>query len=497
MREIKTVQYNSEEYTDQNVLYKNRLIDPVTLSNGLTYLYGKDSDMLTLMSLTEGQKGFTSIVPKLVNDSQYVWNVMGRMKHTSKVVGLANASNTKPGLGGSVFEVDFEDDWFKRFYTITSPDKEFTCRIQGNPTQLASNKFRVRLILLTGNSSSYVTLDNFNGGKAWVMGAPLIAASKSDGTTSNSMSPGKWTNQFGLYRFGKQIAGNIANKVVNIELDTVTESGEKGTMSAWMPFEMKLFEIDRRILLEEELWNSRYNRDANGVIFNKDEQTGEPLPRGAGIKDILYTTGQFETYGKLTLSKIDSIINKIYSNRVDDTPMELVLVGGKGAAREFNNAVKEAARGNSYYEKLGIEEITSGKDGFLSYGKYFNQYKTIDGHIITFKPSRLFDVGLYAELDRANGNMYQGLPHSSYDLFLLDFSITNGGERNIQLVAEKGREIITGIYKGMSPLPGAWGALASDKLISTKIDEASYEVIVSQGINMSNYMTSYWLKFVA
>jgi hypothetical protein len=479
-------------------LYKNRLIDPISLDNGLTYLWGKDSDMLTLMSLTSGQKGgMVSVAPKVLNDSQYTWNVMGRMKHTSKVVGLANGSNTKPGLQGSTFEVDFEDDWFKRFYSITSPDKNFTCRIQGNATRLASNKYRVRLILLTGNSSEYVTLDNFLAGKSWVMGAPSVAASRSDGTVSNSMSPGKWTNQFGLYRFGKQISGNVANKVVNIEFDTLSEDGSKGTTNMWMPFEMKLFEIDRKILLEEELWNSRYNRDANGVIFNKDEQTGEPLPRGAGVKDILYTTGQYETYGKLTLSKLDSMINRIYSNRVDDTPMELVLIGGKGAAREFNRAIKEDARGNSYYESLGAEEVMSGKDGFLSYGKYFNQYKTIDGHIITFKPSKTFDVGLYAELDRANGNMHDGLPHTSYDLFLLDFSMTNSGERNIELVAEKGREIHTGVYKGMTPLPESWGAIGSDKLLSSKIDEASYEVMVSQGINMRNYTTSYWMKFVA
>jgi hypothetical protein len=137
----------------------------------------------------------------------------------------------------------------------------------------------------------------------------------------------------------------------------------------------------------------------------------------------------------------------------------------------------------------------SGKDGYLSYGKYFNQYKTVDGHILTMKRASIFDNGLQAELDKANGKMYLGYPESSYDIIILDQSMTDGGERNIQLVAEKGREILTGVYKGLTPLPGSWGAIGDGKLLSSKKDEASYEVFVSQGLTMRNYTTSYYMKF--
>jgi hypothetical protein len=493
MREIQTTVFNSERFTDENVLYKNRLIDPVTLSRGLTYLYGKDSEMFPLLSLTDGQKGLTSVKPTKMNDTQYTWNVMGRMKHTSRVIGLANASNTKPGLGFTSFEVDFEDDWLLKFYTVTSPDKQHNCRVQGNPQRLGAKQFRYKFIVLTGDSTESVSLDNFMNGVSWVMGAPVVSQSKSDGTTSNSMAPGKWTNQFGLYRFGKKISGNVANKVVNIEFDT--EGGGKTNM--WMPFEMKLWEIDRRLMLEEKLWNSKYNRDSNGNISNKDDENGEPLPEGAGIKDILYTTGQYDTYSTLTVSKLDQIVNKIFANRVDsNNPMELVLYTGSGGIRMFNEALKNDAHSRGFYEKLGQEEIMSGKDGWLSYGKYFNQYKTIDGHIITIKRANIFDNGTYAEMDKANGRMFKGWPDESYNFFLLDHSRTDSSERNIQLVAEEGREIITGVYKGLTNLPGAWGAIGADKVLSTTKDVASYEVIVSQGIAMRNYTTSMWLNFV-
>ena len=492
MRELYSTAYNSERFTDENVLYKNDLIDSPTLSRGLTYLYGKDSNMFPLLSLTEGQNGLLSMKPKELNDTQYTWNVMGRMKHTSRVVGLANPNNAKPGLGFTPFDVYFEDDWFLKFYGATTPDKQHNVRIQGSPTKIGEKKFKVTFALNTSNPEEYVSLDNFIGNVAWVMTAPSVGASHSDGTSSNSMAPGKWSNQFGFLRFSKQIAGNIANKVTNIEFDL--EGG--GTTNMWMPWEMRQFEIDRRLMLEEELWNGKYNRDKYGQIHLKDSESGEVIPKGAGVKEILKTTGQYDTYGTLTLKKIDSIITNLFSNRVDNTPMELVFYTGTGGMRAFNEAIKVDARTNQYYYKLSEAEIMSGKDGYLSYGKYFMQYKTIDGYIITMKHANIFDKGLYAELDRANGNMYNGLPAESYNMVLLDMSTNDDGERNVQLVGEKGREVVTGIYKGMSPLPGAWGAIDNGKLLSTKKDEASYEVFVSQGITLKNYTTSYFLEFV-
>ena len=48
MREIQAVSYNSTVYSDENLLYSNSLIEPTSLNNSLTYLYGKDSDMFPL-----------------------------------------------------------------------------------------------------------------------------------------------------------------------------------------------------------------------------------------------------------------------------------------------------------------------------------------------------------------------------------------------------------------------------------------------------------------
>lgn len=497
MRELYTTQYHSDTFTDENLLYKGKLMSPDRLNRGLTWMYGKDSDAYPLLYLTEGQGNFKRITKKALNDTQYEWDVFGRMKVTSKVLGLVNSSNTYPGINFTPFEVDFEDNWLIPQHAVFTPDGEFQVRVEKEPTMISPNRYRYTFTILTGDNTKYVTLDNFIEGNSWALSAPATTASKSDGTRSNEMTPGKWTNQFGFHRFSKVIAGNITNKVVVIEFDT--EGG--GKTNYWLPFSMKQFEMSRKLMVETDLWHSEYNRDANGVIHNKDWENGEPVPKGAGVYEILDSVGNHDTYSILTLDKFDSVLNRIYSNRIGDTPTEIVLYTGAGGIRMFDAALRAASVENLYFQKVG-EETVSGKGGYLEYGKYFNTYKTIDNKIITVINSDFFNQGIRARQDREQGRMYNGFPHYSYNMVFLDHSMNDSGERNIQIVYEDGREFMTGVYRGMTNLPGEWGAMQAKgsnepMLLSTRKDLAAYEVFQSIGISISNPTTSFWLEFAA
>lgn len=489
MREISQTIYNTDSHVDENTLYKMMLTEPVLLSKNITYLYGKDSDMFPLLSNTEGL-GFTKSV-KPLRDTQYEWPVMGRMKHTDIVCGLVNNALTTPGIANTPFEVIFQTNRFIGQFGVMSPDKQHLLRVQGEPTQIGVNKWKYTLVIVGSDAAEFVSLDNFTDGKVWVMTAPSVAAQLSDGNRSNRMAPGKMTNQFGFLRFTQNIAGNIANKVVVYEFDT--EGGGKTSM--WMPFEMKMFELDRRLMLETDLWISKYNRDSNGVVTTKDEITGLPVPRGAGIFEILDLSGNHDTYAapNLTITKITNTVTSVFGNRVDKTPMEIVLYTGAGGLRSFNNALMADANSRNYFVSLG-DKIVGGDGRYMTYGNYFTQYRTIDGHLVTVRESQFFNHGLLAEMDRANGNMIDGLPAFSYNMCFLDHSMDDSGERNIQLVAEEGREIMTGVYKGMTNLPAVWNAAVSGNLLSDTRDKASYEVLMSQGVNMKNNTTSFWLE---
>lgn len=485
MRELGVVQYSKDTHSSANMLLNFGLMDEVQLNKNLTYMWGKDSDLFPLLTLTEGMNATTTKKGLNGGDSQYKWPVASRMRHVAQVVRVLTAGTV--GLNYATFEVEFSDNWFIYQHGAITPDGEHMVRIQGEGVKTPRGTYVYRMQLSGGRASEFIPAANFESGKYWASAAPAVAASKSDGNRSNSMGITEATNQFGYYRFSKQITGNVANKVVNVEFDL--EDG--GTTNYFIPYEMKLFEVDRKLMLEEELWFSEYNRDKNGVIHLLDPKSGEPIPRGAGIRDILRSVNNYDTYSKLTLPKLDNIFTRLYSNRVDDTPTEIVLYCGDGFFREFNAAIESDAYGKQMFNKLGEEAIRSGGD-YLSYGRYFNQYKTIDNRLVTVKPVKLFNHGVRAEMDRKNGNMYKGLPVSSYTGVFLDHSKTNGGDRNIKLVYEEGRENQIGVYKGMTKIPGVWG-LVDDIRIDTKVDEASYEVFTSQGINIDNPTTSFWL----
>ena len=220
-------------------------------------------------------------------------------------------------------------------------------------------------------------------------------------------------------------------------------------------------------MLEEDLWFSEYNRDVNGIIHLTDEKTGEAIPRGAGVRDILRAVGNYETYGPiLTLSRLDRIIHRIFDSRIDTIVKEIVLYCGKGFSYMFNDAIYRDARFKNYFVTLGANEIESA-GGWMSYGKYFNKYKLINGQTLTIKVVDIFDNGIRARRDREAGRTYNGLPLTSYT---------------------------AGVYLGMADVPDSWRAAKTNQL-SDRQDIASYEVLGSQGINIKNPTTSFWLDF--
>lgn len=484
-RIIRNQAFDSSEYTDVNFLYSNQLVDVPTISKNMTYVHGKDSNAFPLTYTTEGQNALSKVTSKKLNDTQYTWDIMGRLRLTSKVVGVVGSTGiTSYGVGFTPFEVEFEDGWFIKDYGATSPDGEHQVRIQGKGSKPNS----YMMIITSGNIEEGIPASNFVAGKSWVMGAPAVSLSKSDGNRTNRQTPGKLTNQYGLYRYSMNIAGNVSNKatVYQFELDG------GGTTDMWIPEEMRQFDYDRRILNESELWYSKYNRDEFGNVTTIDDETGEVVPKGAGVKEMLTEAGNHSTYTTLTLDKLEGTINRIFSNYLGDQEPEIVLYTGDGGIREFNNAIKNTAQGNSYYEKLGAEEIRE-RGGFLEYGKYFKSYRTIDDKVLTVVNTSLFNHGPRAQMDKANGELINGFSKESYNMVYLDHSQDDKGERNIQMITEDGREYIANIYKGMANLPPMWGAV-SGNLIATRKDIASYEVMESKGINMRNATTSFWLE---
>ena len=488
MRIIRNQTFDTSKYLDENFLYSNKLVDIPTISRKITYLYGKDTDMFPLSFLTEGQNRITKKTFKS-KDTQYTWAVMGHMTFINKMVRISNVAMVEPGKGFTYFKAIFETDIFPKDFGAVSPDHKHLVHITGEPTRLGDKEFEYEFQIVGSNYDEYVNLGNFSSGAAWVMSTPTVPMSKSTGNRSHRTLPGKMTNQLSLHRHTLDIAGNFANKATIYEFDL--KGG--GTTNMWIPEEMNQFDFQRRVLDEDDLWYSVYNRDSNGNVTLTDRDTKQPIPKGAGVKQFIQSAGNHQYYTTLTLDLLEGMINKIHSNRTDGGVAEIVIYGGAGAKRMFQRAIKDVAVNSQYYQELGAQEI---KDigGSMRFGSYFTSYKTIDGKIITFVESGIFNKGPRAEQDKANGRMIAGFPVESYNMVFLDHGIDQtSGEANIQMVKEEGRELLTGIYKGLTPLPKEWGSVYSD-FLSTDRDEASYEMMYSNGIAIKNATTSFWFE---
>lgn len=484
MRVLETGRYDDRGYSNEESIANLMLQSPVEINAFLTYNYGLDDDRFPLTFMTEGQgaKGTDTVATV-----QWTWKTMGRMKFIDYVT-YFNTANTKPGLGGTEFEVHFATHWFIEQYGVIAPDGT-QYRIQKD---LGESAYGYGYIFAPVNPdpTAYCDLDNLTKGTYWSLAAPTVSESYSKGNRSNTMGPGKMTSQLEFFRFSKEVAGNISNVVTKYQFQQ-GESG--GTTNLWISEEMRQFGLNMRIMNEERLWLSTYNRLPDGTIKLKDHNNGKPIPRTAGMLEICRESN-YDTYGEfLTLTKLERTVGDVLNKDTDDGTMEIALMAGKGFIQDFQYAIENEAMSKGFITPLGEKKIMDNGNG-LAYGKYFNKYITPDGHIITVKHCSFFDKGTIAEAAKANGQIHPrtGLPITSHQACFIDFS-TYKGERNVRIVRQKGQEYIAKVVEGMTPIPASWGVATSNRA-ATEIDMSSYQIKGTMGLQVNNTTKMFMLQ---
>lgn len=487
LREVSRGNYDDRGYSNEETIAHLMLSKPAEINNVLTYTYGMDDDRFPLSFLTEGQ-GTAGVVD--IDTMQWTWKTMGRMKFNDYVL-YFNTANTTPGKGGAMFDVEFKTHWLIEQYGLIAPDGQTQVRIMKDLGEGPHGGYLYRLKLTSPDPNAYVDLENLQPGKYWSMTAPTISQSYSKGNRSNVMGPGKMTSQLEVHRFSKEIAGNISNTIVTYEFKT--KSG--GTTNLWINEEMRQFDIQNRIMQEERLWLAEYNRNENGEVLLIDPDNGQPILHTSGMMEICRESN-YDTYGEvLTLNKIERTVGDVLNKDTDTGAMEVVLFAGKGFSQDFDMAIRNDARSEGFATPLG-DKMIEDFEGGLSYGKYFRRYKTIDGHIITVKHLPFLDQGTIAENAKSNGMIHPrtGLPITSHQAFLIDMSTYNG-VRNVRKVRQKGQIYITGVLKGLTPIPASWGSVPTNS-ISTEIDMSRYEVKSTIGLQVNNATKMFQLKCV-
>lgn len=476
MREISRGRYDDRGYSNEESIAYLQLTKPVEINAFLTYNYGMDDDRFPLTFMTEGQ-GRNGVVD--IDTVQWTWPVMGRMKFTDMLTHCEIVTG-KTGINGQEFEVHFATHWFIEQYGLILPDGKTAVRIQKDLGESAYG-YAYLVKLTTPNPEAFVADELLTPGLYWSMTAPTVSESYSKGNRSNTMSPGKMTSQLEFHRYSKEIAGNLANTVCKYEFKD--ESGR--TSNLWINEEMRQFNLTMRVMNEERLWVSEYNRNANGEVALKDRDNGKPIPHTAGMLEICRESN-YDTYGEyLTLSKIKRTVGDVLTRDTDDGHMDIVLMGGKGFLEDFDEAMKMDAKENGFLTPLGEKEIQGSGYG-LEYGAYFRKYKTVDGHTITAKHAAYFDKGTVAEAQKQNGYIHprSGYPMSSHRACFIDFSNYEGNQ-NVRMVRQKNQIYKAKVLKGLTDVPASWGVPDSN-YIATEIDMSRFEIKTSFGLQVNN-----------
>lgn len=486
MRVISTGNYEDRGYSNEESIAYLQLQKPVEINSFLTYNYGLDDDRFPLSFMTEGQ-GAGGVVD--IDTVQWTWKTMGRYKFTDFVT-YFNAAVSKPGLGGTEFEVHFSTHWFIEQHGLIAPDGKTAVRIQKDLGESAYG-YGYILKLDTANPEAFVDPALLAKGKYWSLTAPTVSESYSKGNRSNTMGPGKMMSQLEFYRHSKEIAGNLANVITEYEFEG--EGGGKNRL--WINEEMRQFNLHMRVLGEERMWMAQYNRLADGTITMKDRDNGKPIPHTAGMLEICRESN-YDTYGEyLTLNKLKRTVGDVLDRDTDSGKMNIVLMGGKGFLEDFDEAMKMDAKENGFLTPLGDKEIQGSGDN-LEYGAYFRKYKTVDGHTITAKHCSFFDKGTTAEAAKQNGYIHPrtGYPMTSHQACFIDFS-SYKGHQNVRQVRQKGQVYKAKVLKGMTDVPASWG-VSDSNFIATEIDMSRFEVKGSRGLQVDSSTKMFMLECV-
>lgn len=482
--------FDSKSMLDETNFYHQRQGAPSELTKKLTYIMGDYTKQYPISLMTLGGIGYEGNAMKRaaveLDDPQFTYPVMGRMQKASIVGSSAYTTGDKPGIGNSKFKIRFRDNWIKRFFIIQSA-RGVQAYVHADGELLGTGEYEYTVSLNAALPTDFCPLTELSD-SAWADITTAVAESESRTTESKMAMPGSYKNQMGFLRHGFSWAGNSANKVMKINVQT-----DKGETDVWMDWAMWQYEMEWLSVCEHNYWYSRYNRLANGTVSLKDALTGKVIPTGSGILEQIQNKS---TYGDLTYDYISNQIGDALFGQSDTANMSITLHTGRGGLRAFDRAMKKA--GGTFFANFGAltdgNKFLSGTGYNLALGGYFDSFYHIDGYYIKVKHNPLFDMGKVALAQQAAGYVHPetGWPLESYRMVFID-DADYDGQPNIQHVAQKGRAFQHGVIAGLTNMPkslqvmtGSFNIDSETKatLLSTDQDKSAYTRFSSKGIQI-------------
>ena len=458
-----------------------RLINsqPDKIAPVLTRMMGSESSRFPLMYPSEGMQAIQE-----VDADEFEYDVVGRLMKAVPLQAPPSGSYASNfGVNYTEGTIYFNEGIFPVGYTILSPlgyQLRITNRTQANGAWAYSVK------LVAKNASEFLPASELGSGALYALGWNAVASFGSFGSLSTSTAPVKVRGDVGTIRKGYAYEGNIKyRKAKTVQLDT--KGG--GSREMYWPYEEYQHNLSFRVECETNFWYSKSNRDAYGVINERDEQ-GNPNVRGSGMFEQISNK---DTYGTLTADKIDQTLRDAFYGMSDAENKTVTLFTGVGGRFVFDQAMKNELS-NRGYIKLTDNKFVGGSGYKLSLGGFFDTYEHVDGYKVIIKTASIFDNGPQALASPKHPN-YPNLPLESFRMTFVDTS-TYDGMSNLTMVSKKGRAMLRGMVKGINEAASGTDFTAND-IISTDKDGSSVHFLKAGQVVLRRFNTSIDLQCVA
>ena len=454
---------------ETNHLANAYLTEPEKLGSVLAYAFGIQED--NVLSLLTGGIGNTVYI----TDREYEWDLHSQSDRAIEIgEDSPSANSAQPGYGGLPITLIFTEKFFEVTDVLVGDDGQTQVRVQTEPYQ-AGNNWVYSVVNVNPNKTSFIDAELLKVGARWSKDWSAVEEYSNKGGGHGYSTPYKLRNHLTTLRKTYKVTREAAKAVMIIEL--FSPDGSQSTklwtkLAEWTAMAQWYREIDRSFIY------SQYNKDAKGEVTLQGENK-RPVYIGAGFREQI-SPANIRYYTKLTYEILDEfLLDLSYAASKWGGNHKFVALTGKMGMREFDNAIKNHARGNNITVTTAGTFIT-GKGDELGFTGYFQTVTFLNGIELTVK-----EFAPYDDIIR-NRKLHPitQKPVESYRFTILNFG-RKDGKNNIQKVAMKDSEMSMWHVAGSTdPYGGVANSINTQR--SSGIDGYEVHFLAQVGIRVQD-----------
>ena len=466
----------------------------LTTENHLGYLYQQQPELISeviemLYKVNLGGEDYVHFLnkfPKMyINDDvPFDWLLQGADEKNIPLITYWDSSGaskpTKPGIGRSVFYMEFAERLFEATDVIVGEKPDwYKLRVASDPIPNGAT-WLYPVQLFTGDDLLFVPTSELANNTRWSKEYSPVeqTLSKRGGGISHS-SPFRMQNVLSSIRKQYTVPGNMIRKGKNKPLAfSWVDPYTKKKMTSWLGQLDWTFKTQFRREIARLLIYGNSNRMPDGT-YGTIGESGYEIRAGFGMYDQIAPSNVFY-FNKFDIDWLCQVALGLSVGKLPEDERRFVLSTGEYGAQDFHIA----AQNNSmkYTPNYTDSRIKMGPDGKMSYSGQFAQYSWINGIKFEIFIDPLKDDPIRNKTLHPDGGLA-----SSHQIDILDFG-TSDGEPNIQRVAMEGDEEIYRYIPGLRDPYTPYNNIDSPAPTVTGVDGYDVLKMFIGGIRIKNPM---------